>query len=85
MECQLCPEKHGLPWGLPELLRYSALAGLVHYFFPDGQSHILDVGCGTGLFRHHLRYYPFSSYSFFETKRADYSALALLGLHLVCK
>src|SRR5262249_31086303 len=47
---------------LPELLRYSALAGLVHYFFPDGQSHILDVGCGTGLFRHHLRYYPFSSY-----------------------
>jgi 2-polyprenyl-3-methyl-5-hydroxy-6-metoxy-1,4-benzoquinol methylase len=47
---------------LPELLRYSALAGLVHYFFPDGQSHILDVGCGTGLFRHHLRYYPFGYY-----------------------
>ena len=47
---------------LPELLRYSALAGLVHYFFPDGQSHILDVGCGQGLFRHHLRYYPFDYY-----------------------
>ena len=47
---------------LPELLRYSALAGLVHHFFPDGHSHILDVGCGTGLFRHHLRYYPFGSY-----------------------
>jgi len=47
---------------LAELLRYSALVGLVHYFFPDGQSQILDVGCGTGLLRHHLRYYPFRSY-----------------------
>jgi 2-polyprenyl-3-methyl-5-hydroxy-6-metoxy-1,4-benzoquinol methylase len=23
----------------------------------------LDVGCGTGLLRHHLRYYPFGSYA----------------------
>jgi len=47
---------------LAELLRYSALAGLVQYFFPAGDSHILDVGCGQGLFRHHLRYYPFDYY-----------------------
>ena len=47
---------------LSELLHYSALAGLVQYFFPDGQNNILDVGCGQGLFRHHLRYYPFDYY-----------------------
>jgi 2-polyprenyl-3-methyl-5-hydroxy-6-metoxy-1,4-benzoquinol methylase len=47
---------------LSELLRYSALAGLVQYFFPEGHTNILDLGCGKGLFRHQLRYYPFGYY-----------------------